>query len=111
MGHDAGLERPTIDAERGGHSTIRLNELAASAKSFWRSSRPTPKTSEQMAARACKQAPGCHVLALLGAALGTLVGYGVPLLHYRDAAGRSKSSFVELRAVPAPGGVRVLGRF
>lgn len=48
---------------------------------------------------------------LLGAAVGTLVGYGVPLLHYRDADHQSKSTLTELRVVPAAGGIGVLGMF
>lgn len=53
---------------------------------------------------------------LLGAAVGTLVGYSVPLLHYRKVvgpSGRASVSPTELRInlVPAPGGIGVLGIF
>ncbi len=53
---------------------------------------------------------------LLGAAVGTLVGYSVPLLHYRSLGGgsrakqRSAADF-QLRLVPSAGGVGVLGIF
>jgi membrane-associated phospholipid phosphatase len=54
---------------------------------------------------------------LLGATVGTLVGWGVPLLHYRKLGGenrtREQSALpkLELSLVPAPGGVGVLGVF
>jgi membrane-associated phospholipid phosphatase len=51
---------------------------------------------------------------LIGASLGTLVGYTVPLLHYRNFGGasrvRPKTSF-RLHLTPAPGGVGLLGVF
>ena len=54
---------------------------------------------------------------LLGATIGTLVGYGVPLLHYRKLGGESRAREqsalpkLELTLVPAPGGLGVLGVF
>jgi len=49
---------------------------------------------------------------LTGALVGTLVGYGVPLLHYREnEAGSARSSRLQLRLVPAQGGLGVLGIF
>lgn len=57
---------------------------------------------------------------LLGAAVGTLVGYGVPLFHYRDIGGSRERSRargargahgLQLRLVPSAGGVGVLGIF
>lgn len=55
---------------------------------------------------------------LLGATVGTLVGYGVPLLHYRKVGGGSRArdagyqpGELKLSLVPAPGGVGVLGVF
>lgn len=53
---------------------------------------------------------------LLGATVGTLVGYGVPLLHYRKLGGgsrlRSSSSFEPtINIVPSPGGIGVVGTF
>jgi membrane-associated phospholipid phosphatase len=54
---------------------------------------------------------------LLGAAVGSLVGYGVPLLHYgkrraeRRPGHASSASRLELSVVPAPGGVGVFGVF
>jgi membrane-associated phospholipid phosphatase len=55
---------------------------------------------------------------LLGAAVGTLVGYGVPLFHYHEVGGKSRRrdastspSELRLHLVPAPGGVGVLGVF
>lgn len=54
---------------------------------------------------------------LLGAAMGTLVGYGVPLLHYRREVGPSGRASVtspqqlQLHLVPSPGGIGVLGIF
>ena len=51
---------------------------------------------------------------LIGASLGTLVGYTVPLLHYRNFGGsnreRPTTSF-RLQLTPAPGGVGLLGVF
>ncbi|HEY0467969.1 MAG TPA: phosphatase PAP2 family protein [Polyangiaceae bacterium] len=49
---------------------------------------------------------------LTGALLGTLVGYGVPLLHYSRRENTSTPlAGVELHLVPAPGGLGVLGIF
>jgi membrane-associated phospholipid phosphatase len=54
---------------------------------------------------------------LLGAAVGTLVGYGVPLLHYRHQVGASGRASVsqpnqlQLHLIPAPGGIGLLGIF
>jgi membrane-associated phospholipid phosphatase len=49
---------------------------------------------------------------LTGALVGTLVGYGVPLLHYRSAGeSASKTQGVRLTLVPAAGGLGVLGIF
>ena len=55
---------------------------------------------------------------LLGATVGTLVGVSVPLLHYRKLGGapRTRESAaapnpVQLRLIPAPGGVGLLGIF
>lgn len=54
---------------------------------------------------------------LLGAAVGSLVGYGVPLLHYgqRRAARGSRHAAsppdVQISLVPAPGGLGVFGVF
>lgn len=54
---------------------------------------------------------------LLGAAVGTLVGYGVPLLHYRKIVGPSGRASVtrptqlQLNLVPSPGGIGVMGIF
>ena len=54
---------------------------------------------------------------LLGATVGTLVGFGVPLLHYRRIGGgprlRTDSARYEptLNLVPAPGGVGLAGTF
>lgn len=54
---------------------------------------------------------------LLGAAVGTLVGFGVPLLHYRHFGGgdrlRSDSARYRptLNLVPSPGGIGVAGTF
>jgi membrane-associated phospholipid phosphatase len=49
---------------------------------------------------------------LSGALVGTLVGYGVPWLHYRHENSRSPSTLgLELHLVPAPGGLAVLGIF
>jgi membrane-associated phospholipid phosphatase len=49
---------------------------------------------------------------LLGALVGTAVGYGVPLLHYRQArAPQHSSSDLRLMLVPSAGGIGVLGIF
>lgn len=54
---------------------------------------------------------------LLGAAVGTLVGFGVPLLHYRKLGGgyrlKEESARYEptLNLVPTPGGIGVAGTF
>lgn len=54
---------------------------------------------------------------LLGAAVGTLVGYSVPLLHYRKVVGSSGRAGVtrptqfRLNLVPSPGGLGVMGIF
>jgi len=55
---------------------------------------------------------------LLGAAVGTLVGYSVPLLHYRRLGGGSRAKQgasatrpLELHLIPSPGGVGLLGTF
>ncbi|HKY39865.1 MAG TPA: phosphatase PAP2 family protein [Polyangiaceae bacterium] len=51
---------------------------------------------------------------LIGASLGTLVGYTVPLLHYRNFGGSSRARPVtsfRLHVTPAPGGVGLLGIF
>jgi membrane-associated phospholipid phosphatase len=54
---------------------------------------------------------------LLGAAVGTLVGFGVPLLHYRRLGGgprlRADRARYEptINLVPAPGGIGVAGTF
>jgi len=54
---------------------------------------------------------------LLGAAVGTLVGYSVPLLHYRHVVGPSGRASVtqpnqlQLRLVPAAGGIGLMGIF
>jgi len=55
---------------------------------------------------------------LLGAAVGTLVGYSVPLLHYRKLGGGSRMQArasdvqrLQLHLVPSPGGVGLLGIF
>jgi membrane-associated phospholipid phosphatase len=53
---------------------------------------------------------------LLGATVGTLVGYGVPLFHYRKLGGASRAkdsaqNQLQLRIVPSPGGVGLLGIF
>ena len=53
---------------------------------------------------------------LLGATVGTLVGYGVPLFHYRKLGGGSRAtdsagSQLQLRIVPSPGGVGLMGIF
>ncbi|MET0794809.1 MAG: phosphatase PAP2 family protein [Polyangiaceae bacterium] len=49
---------------------------------------------------------------LTGALMGTLVGYGVPLLHYRQRdAGAATQNTLQLHLVPSPGGLGVLGIF
>lgn len=55
---------------------------------------------------------------LLGATVGTLVGYSVPLFHYRKLGGapRTRESAaapapLQLRLIPSPGGVGLLGIF
>ena len=50
---------------------------------------------------------------LTGALVGTLVGYGVPLLHYRNKgnAGTSATGGLELHLIPEAGGIGVLGIF
>ncbi len=54
---------------------------------------------------------------LLGAAVGSLVGYGVPLIHYaqhradRRARPASSARDVEISLVPSPGGIGLFGVF
>jgi membrane-associated phospholipid phosphatase len=49
---------------------------------------------------------------IIGALVGTLIGYGVPLLHYRaGAAANARAGGVTVQLVPAPGGIAVLGVF
>jgi membrane-associated phospholipid phosphatase len=49
---------------------------------------------------------------LTGALLGTLVGYGVPLLHYRNHdPNASRTNTMQLHLVPAAGGIGLLGIF
>jgi len=55
---------------------------------------------------------------LLGATVGTLVGYGVPLLHYHLLGGSERlrpqdtaTSHVQLTLFPAPGGIGLMGVF
>lgn len=54
---------------------------------------------------------------LLGAAVGTLVGYSVPLLHYRKVVGSSGSAStsaptqLKVNLVPSPGGIGLMGVF
>jgi membrane-associated phospholipid phosphatase len=52
---------------------------------------------------------------LLGAAVGTLVGYSVPLIHYRKFGGKpradSASSGLQLRIIPQAAGLGLLGIF
>ncbi len=49
---------------------------------------------------------------LTGALLGTVVGYGVPLLHYsRRNANASRENTMQLHLVPSPGGLAVFGIF
>jgi len=49
---------------------------------------------------------------ILGALVGTVVGYGVPLLHYREVAvARASHSDVRLLLVPSAGGIGLWGSF
>lgn len=48
---------------------------------------------------------------LTGALVGTLVGYGVPLLHYRRPDAGPAPSGLRLNLVPAAGGLGILGIF
>jgi hypothetical protein len=49
---------------------------------------------------------------LTGALMGTLVGYGVPWLHYRLKSAPSESaSTLSLHLIPSPGGLGLLGIF
>jgi hypothetical protein len=51
---------------------------------------------------------------LLGAAVGTLVGWGVPLLHYRTSNGKKSASAtpsLQMTLVPSPNGIGVAGMF
>jgi membrane-associated phospholipid phosphatase len=49
---------------------------------------------------------------LVGALLGTVVGYGVPLLHYRHPSfGRVTNGGMTLQLVPSAGGAGVVGTF
>lgn len=51
---------------------------------------------------------------LLGATVGTLVGFSVPMLHYRTLGGASRATAgagFSLSLVPAPGGIGVSGVF
>jgi membrane-associated phospholipid phosphatase len=52
---------------------------------------------------------------LLGAAVGTLIGYGVPLLHYQRLGGASSkpstTSQLQLHLIPAPNGLGLAGIF
>ena len=49
---------------------------------------------------------------ITGALLGTIVGYGVPLLHYRNRdAAASRTNTMQLHLVPAAGGIGLLGIF
>jgi membrane-associated phospholipid phosphatase len=49
---------------------------------------------------------------LTGALMGTLVGYGVPLLHYsRLGSSTTTMAGMQLHLVPSPGGLGVLGIF
>ena len=49
---------------------------------------------------------------LTGALLGTLVGYGVPLLHYRKVIKpEATSASLQLHLIPAPNGIGLLGIF
>jgi len=53
---------------------------------------------------------------LLGATVGTLVGYAVPLLHYRRIGGSSRTATsssrpLQLHLIPSAGGIGLLGVF
>ena len=54
---------------------------------------------------------------MLGAAVGTLVGWGVPLLHYRTASkstasqGVTRPPALQMTLVPSPNGIGVAGTF
>jgi len=49
---------------------------------------------------------------LTGALLGTLVGYGVPLLHYRNVVKpQATAASLQLHLIPAPNGIGLLGIF
>ena len=49
---------------------------------------------------------------ITGALMGTLVGYGVPLLHYsRRGSTTTTMAGMELHVVPSPGGIGLLGIF
>jgi hypothetical protein len=54
---------------------------------------------------------------LLGAAVGTLVGYSIPLLHYRKIVGPSgrasmpSPTQLQVNLVPSPGGIGLMGVF
>jgi membrane-associated phospholipid phosphatase len=50
--------------------------------------------------------------AIAGALVGTLIGYGVPLLHYRGGSGGgARAGSLTVQLVPAAGGIGVLGVF
>ena len=52
--------------------------------------------------------------AILGALVGTAVGYGVPLLHYRELkrpGGSGSAGQLQLTVVPTAGGLGVMGIF
>jgi membrane-associated phospholipid phosphatase len=48
---------------------------------------------------------------ITGALLGTLVGYGIPWLHYRSRGGGTAARRAEVRLVPTPGGLGLAGAF
>lgn len=48
---------------------------------------------------------------LLGALVGTAIGYGVPLLHYHSILPASAHSDLRLMVVPSAGGIGVVGVF
>ena len=49
---------------------------------------------------------------LTGALMGTLIGYGVPLLHYsRRGNSASPMAGIDLHLIPSPGGIGLLGVF
>jgi membrane-associated phospholipid phosphatase len=49
---------------------------------------------------------------ILGALVGTAIGYGVPLLHYRQTrASTAANDQLRLMLVPSPGGASVMGVF